>query len=51
MVGINKTDVKAKIKDLKRQRDEAIAAHDRARLKSVRRRIHRLKREIHKAAV
>ena len=51
VVGINKTEVKAKIKDLKRQRDEAIAAHDHARLKSVRRQIHRLKREIHKATV
>jgi len=51
VVGINKTDIKSKIKDLKRQRDEAIAAHDHARLKSVRRQIHRLKREIHKATV
>lgn len=51
VVGINKSDIKAKIRDLKKRRDEAIEAHDRARLKSVRRRIHRLKREIHKATV
>jgi hypothetical protein len=51
VVGINKTDVKSQIKTLKRERDEAIAAHDHARLKQLRRRIHRLKREIHKATV
>ena len=49
--GINKTEIKSKIKALKRQRDEALEAHDHARLKSVRRQIHRLKREIHKATV
>lgn len=49
--GINKTDIKARIKELKQRRDEALAAHDRARLKSVRRQLHRLKREIHKATV
>lgn len=51
VVGINKTDIKTKIKALKQQRDEAISAHDRERLKRVRRQIHRLKREIHKATV
>ena len=51
VVGINKSDIKAKIKTLKRQRDEAIEAHDHARLKRVRRQLHRLKREIHKATV
>lgn len=51
VVGINKTEVKSRIKALKRERDEAIAAHDRARLKQLRRRIHHLKREIHKATV
>jgi hypothetical protein len=49
--GINKTDIKSKIKALKKRRDEAIEAHDHARLKQVRRHIHRLKREIHKATV
>ena len=51
VVGINKTEIKSKIKALKRQRDEALEAHDHARLKSVRRQIHRLKREIHKATI
>jgi hypothetical protein len=36
---------------LKRRRDEALAAHDHAQLKDVRRRIHHLKRQIHKATV
>jgi hypothetical protein len=51
VVGINKAEIKSKIKALKKQRDEAIEAHDHARLKQVRRRIHRLKRDIHKATV
>ena len=49
--GINKTDIKSKIKSLKKERDAAVASHDHARLKQVRRHIHRLKREIHKATV
>ena len=49
--GINKADIKAKIKALKKRRDEAISAHDRAQLKQVRRNIHHLKRQIHKATV
>jgi hypothetical protein len=51
VVGINKADIKSKIKALKKQRDEAIEAHDHARLKQVRRQIHRLKRDMHKATV
>ena len=49
--GINKADIKTRIKELKKQRDEAINAHDHARLKQVRRHLHRLKRTIHKATV
>ncbi|HKC63724.1 MAG TPA: hypothetical protein VKB86_08800 [Pyrinomonadaceae bacterium] len=49
--GINKADIKTKIKELKKKRDEALSAHDHAQLKQVRRHIHRLKREIHKATV
>ncbi|HXG93339.1 MAG TPA: hypothetical protein VNN73_13410 [Blastocatellia bacterium] len=49
--GINKSEIKAKIRELKRRRDEALAAHDHAQLKDVRRRIHHLKRQIHKATV
>ena len=50
-VGIDKSTVKSRIKELKTQRAAAIAAHDRAQLKVVRRTIHRLKRQIHKATV
>lgn len=51
VIGINKSAIKARIKELKRKRDELLGAHDRAQLKGVRRRIHRLKRQIHKATV
>ena len=49
--GINKADIKAKIKELKKRRDEAISVHDHAQLKQVRRNIHHLKRQMHKATV
>ena len=51
VVGIDKASIKSRIKALKGKRDEAINAHDRAALKKVRRGIHRLKRQIHKATV
>ena len=51
VIGINKSNIKTKIKDLKKKRAEAVEAHDGKQLKSVRRRIHRLKRAIHKATV
>jgi DNA-binding IclR family transcriptional regulator len=51
VVGLNKREIKAKIQNLKQRRDTAITAHDHAQLKFVRRRIHRLKRMIHKATV
>ena len=51
VVGLNKSEIKARIKELKNGRDAAIADHDRARLKMIRRRIHRMKRMIHKATV
>lgn len=50
-VGIDKSDIKARIRQLKTEREAAIAAHDHAQLKVVRRTIHRLKRRIHKATV
>src|SRR5215217_5998045 len=50
-VGIDKSSIKARIRQMKTQREAAIAAHDRAQLKMVRRTIHRLKRQIHKATV
>ena len=51
VVGIDKSSIKARIRELKGQREAAIAAHDHAQLKTVRRTIHRLKRRIHKATV
>ena len=51
VVGIDKTGIKSRIRELKAQRAEALAAHDHAQLKVVRRTIHRLKRRIHKATV
>ena len=51
VVGIDKSSIKARIRELKTQRAAAINAHDRAQLKVVRRTIHRLKRRIHKATV
>ena len=47
--GLNKTQLRAKMKELKERRGSAIAAHDSAQLKRVRRQIHHLKRQIHKA--
>lgn len=51
VVGVDKASIKARIRELKTKREEAIAAHDRAQLKVVRRTMHRLKRRIHKATV
>lgn len=51
VVGIDKAAIKTRIKELKGRRTSAIAAHDHAQLKAVRRRIHRLKRQIHKNTV
>ena len=50
-VGIDKATIKSRIRELKTQREAAIAAHDSVQLKVVRRTIHRLKRQIHKATV
>jgi hypothetical protein len=49
--GLNKSEVKVQIRELKKKRDEALAAHDHTRLKDVRRQIHHLKRKIHRATV
>jgi DNA-binding IclR family transcriptional regulator len=51
VVGVDKASIKARIRQLKAKREEAIAAHNHAELKTVRRTIHRLKRRIHKATV
>lgn len=47
--GIDKSGVKAQIKDLKKKRDVALAAHDHKQLKVVRRKMHELNRTIRRA--
>ncbi len=51
VVGIDKKSIKSRIRELKLKRVVALAAHDRAQLKSVLHRIHCLKRQIHRATV
>lgn len=51
VVGVDKASIKARIRELKTQREAALAAHDHTQLKVVRRSIHRLKRRINKATV
>ncbi len=51
VVGVDKASIKARIRELKKKREEALSAHDHAQLKVVRRTIHRLKRQIHRATV
>ena len=46
IVGVDKTAIKAKIKALKVERQTALEAHDHAKLKLMRRKIHRLKRNL-----
>jgi len=51
VVGVDKASIKARIRELKAKRQAALEAHNSADLKAVRRTIHRLKRQIHKATV
>ena len=44
--GIDKAGIKAKMQELKKRRDTALEAHDHDALKSVRRQLHRLNRQI-----
>jgi len=44
--GIDKPAIKSKMRELKRKRDEALESHDSEALKSVRRQLHALNREI-----
>jgi|SRR5687768_6446878 len=46
VVGIDKAGIKAKIRELKRQRDAALAASDPSGLKDARRHIHRLNHQL-----
>lgn len=51
VVGLNKKKVKKQIRELKKERDAALEAHDHEQLKRTRRKIRRLKRRIRKATV
>jgi hypothetical protein len=51
VIGVDKTQIKKRIRELKVKREAALSAHNHAELKAVRRNIHRLKRQIHKATV
>lgn len=51
VVGIDKAGIKGRIKALKKERLDALTAHDHGKLKLIRRQIHRLKRTIRKATV
>jgi hypothetical protein len=44
--GIDKAGIKSKIRMLKQERDRAVGAHDHAALKSLRRQVHHLNRQI-----
>ena len=48
--GIDKAAVKAKMRELKAERAKALEAHDPARLKAVRRRLHKLNHRIRAAS-
>ena len=51
VVGIDSGVVKSRIKELKKQREDALAAHDHKQLKDIRREIHHLKVMLHRATV
>ena len=51
VVGVNKKKIKSRIQELKKVRDEALAAHDHKKLKHVRDQIHHYKRILRKATV
>ena len=51
VVGVDKTEIKAQIRELKVKRNSALESHDHKELKKVRREIRSLKRKIRKAIV
>ena len=51
VVGINKKDVKKQIRTLKQRRNDALESGDKKQHKILIRRIHNLKRKIHRATV
>jgi len=51
VVGINKKEIKRKIKNLKKDRDKALEAKDKEQLKNIRKEIKKLKHVLRKATV
>jgi DNA-binding IclR family transcriptional regulator len=51
VVGVDKASIKARLRQLKDERDKALDARDRKQLKALRRRMHRLKRRMRAAVV
>jgi hypothetical protein len=51
VVGLNKAEYKAQIRGLKKERDAARDAHDHEALHVIRRKLHHLRREMHKNTV
>jgi DNA-binding IclR family transcriptional regulator len=51
VVGLDKKEIKAKIRDLKKKRTKALEAKDRKRLKKVRKEIKSLKNQLRRATV
>ena len=51
VVGIDKTAIKGRIRELQKQRDDILASKERAELGGVLRQIHALKRQIRRAMV
>ena len=51
VVGINKVDIKKQIRTLKQRRNDALESGDKKQHKILIRRIHNLKRKIHRATV
>ena len=50
VTGLDKTEIKARLRDLKAKREEALEAGNKVELHRRRRQIHRLKRKLRKAA-
>jgi hypothetical protein len=51
VVGVNKKEIRLKIKDLKKERDKALEAHDHKKLKSVRTEMKKLRNRLRRATV
>lgn len=49
--GLEKSSIKSKIRELKKERDKALAAHDHNQLKAIRHRIKDFKKKLRKAMV